>query len=251
MMRKILFLILLFTLVGEAFASLPSDGRVAVIFDNHLVESQIMDALISAGYKVVERNQLEKIKQSQAAILALQGNAEAIMKLGSTYNIAYFVKGKAQLEEPRLNEFNLYTATASLSIQAYRTKDARFLLSQVFSAKAVGYTGEEAQRKALMDAASKAASFLIGAQHPSSFSGVARVILRGVSDYGLVNSVYEKVRGFPGARNVRIASYGGGQAIIEFLYSGDVNSVAQSLRVAGLPIQVVSVQGSTIYVDCY
>lgn len=250
-MKRISFLILLFVLVGEALASLPNDGRVAVIFDNHLVESQIMDALINAGYKVVERNQLEKIKQSQAAILALQGNAEAIMKLGSAYNIAYFVKGKAQLEEPRLNEFNLYTATASLSIQAYRTKDARFLLSQAFSAKAVGYTGEEAQRKALMDAASKAASFLIGAQHPGDFSGVARVVLRGVSDYGLVNSVYEKIRGFPGARNVKIASYSGGQAIIEFIYSGDVNSVAQSLKVAGLPIQVVSVQGSTIYVDCY
>lgn len=250
-MKRISFLILLFVLVGEAFASLPNDGRVAIIFDNHLVESQIMDALINAGYKVVERNQLEKIKQSQAAILALQGNAEAIMKLGSAYNIAYFVKGKAQLEEPRLNEFNLYTATASLSIQAYRTKDARFLLSQAFSAKAVGYTGEEAQRKALMDAASKAASFLIGAQHPGDFSGVARVVLRGVSDYGLVNSVYEKIRGFPGARNVKIASYSGGQAIIEFIYSGDVNSVAQSLKVAGLPIQVVSVQGSTIYVDCY
>lgn len=251
MRRLIILLVFLFAFVGEAFASLPRDGRVAVIFNNSLAESKVMEALINAGYNVVERDQLENIKKSQAAILALQGNAEAIMKLGSTYNIAYFVRGRAQLEEPRLNEFNLYTATASLSIQAYRAKDARFLLSQAFSAKAVGYTGEEAQRKALIDAASKAASFLIGAQQPGDFSGIARVVLRGASDYGLVNSVYEKIRGFPGARNVRITSYGGGQAVIEFLYSGDVNSVAQSLKVAGLPINVVSVQGSTIYVDCY
>lgn len=251
MKRALMTAVLLFAVLSYAFAYLPNDGRVVVIFDNPFAEAKVMESLINAGYKVVEQNQLEKIKKSRAAILALQGNAEAIMRLGRSYNVAYFVRGKTRLEEPRLNEFNLYTATASLSIQAYRTKDARFLLSQAFSSKAVGYTGEEAQRKALMDVASKAASFLIGAQHPGEFSGMARVILRGVSDYGLVNSIYEKIRGFPGTRNVKITSYGGGQAIIEFLYSGDVNDVAKSLKVAGLPIQVVSVQGSTIYVDCY
>jgi len=252
LIRKILvLLVLLCALTGIALAYLPSDGRVVVILDNHLAESKIMEALISSGYNVVEREELEKIKKSQAAILALQGNAEAIMKLGNAYRIAYFVRGKSQFEEPRLNEFNLYTATASLSIQAYRTKDARFLLSQVFSAKAVGYTGEEAQRKALIEAASKAATFLIGAQHPSEVSGPARAILRGVSDYGIVNSVYEKIRGFPGSRNVKVVSYGGGQAIIEFLYSGDLNSLAQSLKTAGLPIEVVSVQGRVIHINCY
>lgn len=252
MIRRLsLLMLLVLVLSGVALADLPRDGRIVVMLNDNLAEAQIMEALINSGYSVVEKEELERIKKSQAAILALQGNAEAIMKLGSAYSIAYFVRGKARVEEARLNEFNLYTATASVSVQAYRTKDAKFLLSKAFSAKAVGYTGEEAQRKALIEAASKAASFLVGTQHPSEFSGPARVILNNVSDYGLVNSVYEKVRGFPGARNVKVVSYGGGQAVIELSFSGNIGSLAQSLKTAGLPIEVVSVQGSTIYINCY
>ncbi len=253
MMAKkiILSLILVLSLGGAAFAGLPHGGRVAVMFNNHLAEAKVMDELINAGYNVVDKAQLDRIRRSRAAILALQGKAEAIMRLGRLYRIAYFVKGRARVGEARENEFGLYTATASLSIQAYRTRDARFLLSKAFSAKAIGYTPSEAQRKALLKAASMAGAYLTGGQYAGAFRGVARIILRGVSDYGIVNSVYEKVLGFPRAKNVKIVSYGGGQAIIQFLYSGDLRSVARALRNAGLPISVVSVQGNVIYVNCY
>ncbi|MCD6362590.1 MAG: hypothetical protein J7M13_01100 [Synergistetes bacterium] len=252
MLRRLaLTLILILYFGGVALATLPHGGRVAVMFNNPLAEAKVMEKLINAGYNVVDRAQLDRIRRSRAAILALQGKAEAIMKLGRLYRIAYLVKGKAIIGGARENEFGLYTATASLSIQAYRTRNARFLLSKAFSAKAIGYTPSEAKRKALLKAASKAGAYLTGGEYAGAFRGIVKIVLRGVSDYGIVNSVYERVLGFPRAKKVRIVSYGGGQAIIEFLYSGDLRSIARALRSAGLPISVASVQGNVIYVNCY
>ena len=128
-------------------AAIPSGKTIAVVIYETTrdlynpgkgigaAESIVKRELLAGGYPVVNEAQLEKIKRSKAAALALQGDAEAIMRLGKSYNVKILLRGQASMHEPRLNEFQLYTATANISVQAYSTANGKYIFSDTVMAK--------------------------------------------------------------------------------------------------------------------
>ncbi len=219
-------------------------------------ESIIKQALIQNGYKLVNESQLERIKRSKAAILALQGNAEAIMKLGRKYSVSIFVVGKATLHVPRLNPFGSYTGTAAISLQVYRASDGRYIFSDVVRAKELGYTQDEAAQKALEAAAHLAAQRLIGgiASTTGNEGGVGyipsassiSIVISNVTNFSDVNQVVYVLNQFPRVTSAKVTSYGGGRAVITVVYKGSASQLADGLRRKSLPMIITGVSGNQI-----
>jgi hypothetical protein len=74
------------------------------------------------------------------------------MKLGSQYGFSTMVTLQVEAGEPAMNEFKLYTGTASVTVMATGSNGSQ-LYADTVSGKQVGYTPSEAAQKSLEAAA--------------------------------------------------------------------------------------------------
>ena len=142
-------------------AVLPNTGDIGVIVDgpdpqhNAIAEAMIIEELAANGYRVVDEARMKKLRaaaaRAQAARYALEGNVSAILKLNGTYNAAAIVVARVRAGRPVVNEFKLYTGTASAAIIAVTSKGTK-LGGKTAQSKAVGYTIDETEVKAIEQA---------------------------------------------------------------------------------------------------
>ena len=149
-----------FACLGSAEAAIPKKGSVAIVVGGedelHAMSAQsiFLRELRAAGYKVVDEKTLNAMRKSAAGRLALEGNVDAIKKLSSQYGISTFVTAYIRAGSPVKNEFQLYTGTASIAVEARSGADMIF--GDTASGKQVGYTPDEAKQKTVEAAASVA-----------------------------------------------------------------------------------------------
>ena len=145
---------------GAANAALPK-GSIAVLAKSASAQEAAQTAsvftrqLIAKGYKVVDPKKLEAIRRSKAAALALDGNVDAIMKLGRQYGFSTLITAQVEAGRPVLNEFELYTGTSSIAVMVTASNGSQIYADTV-AGKQVGYTPSEAAQKSLEAAAALA-----------------------------------------------------------------------------------------------
>ena len=94
---------------GAAHAALPN-GSIAVLVKSASAQEAAQTAsvftrqLLAKGYKVVDPKKLEAIRRSKAAALALDGNVDAIMKLGRQYGFSTMITAQVETESHRRSE---------------------------------------------------------------------------------------------------------------------------------------------------
>ena len=140
---------------------LPNTGDIGVVVDGYdpmhiaTAEAMIIEELASNGYRVVDEARMKKLRaaaaRAKAARYALEGNVSAILKLNGTYNATATIVARVQAGRPVVNEFKLYTATASAAMIAVTSSGTK-LGGKTAQGKAVGYTWEEAQQNAIESA---------------------------------------------------------------------------------------------------
>lgn len=141
----------------SGFAELPK-GSIAVLTKGPSVQhsaavaSILTRELLAKGHKVVDPKRLEAIRRSKAAALALEGNADAIIKLSKQYGFGTMITAQLQAGKPVLNEFQLYTGTSSLAIMAM-SSGGQMIYADTVMGKQVGYTPDEAAQKSIEAAA--------------------------------------------------------------------------------------------------
>ncbi|NLL37005.1 MAG: hypothetical protein GX256_05740 [Fretibacterium sp.] len=135
-------------------AELPKKGSIAILSRSEsrqhaaLATSLFSQELISKGYKVVDPKRLEAIRKSKAAVAALDGDVNAIMNLGKQYGFSTMITLNVRAGRPVLNEFDLYTGTASVAVMV-TASSGQEIYADTARGKQVGYTEDEAQDKAL------------------------------------------------------------------------------------------------------
>ncbi|WP_347712477.1 hypothetical protein [uncultured Fretibacterium sp.] len=145
---------------GAAHAALPN-GSIAVLVKSASPQEAAQTAsvftrqLLAKGYKVVDPKKLEAIRRSKAAALALDGNVDAIMKLGRQYGFSTMITAQVEAGSPVLNEFQLYTGTSSVAVMVTASNGSQIYADTV-AGKQVGYTPSEAKQKSLEAAAALA-----------------------------------------------------------------------------------------------
>ena len=140
---------------------LPKTGDIAVLVEGDdkqhraIAEAMIIEELRSRGYRVVDEAKMKRIKaaaaRAKAAIYALEGNVAGILSLNAHYSAAATVVARVQAEYPRMNEFQLYTGTASVVLLAV-TSGGTKLGGRVADGKTIGYSIDETMRKSLYEA---------------------------------------------------------------------------------------------------
>ena len=145
---------------GVAHAALPN-GSIAILVKSASAQEAAQTAsvftrqLLARGYKVVDPKKLEAIRRSKAAALALDGNVDAIMKLGRQYGFSTMITAQVEAGSPVLNEFELYTGTSSVAVMVTASNGSQIYADTV-AGKQVGYTPSEAKQKSLEAAAALA-----------------------------------------------------------------------------------------------
>ena len=142
----------------SAFAALPTKGSIAILTkgpsEQHTasVASILTRELVAKGYKVVDPDTLAAIRRSKAAALALDGNTDAIMKLGKQYGFSTMITAQLEAGRPVVNEFELYTGTSSIAIMVM-SSGGQMIYADTVMGKQVGYTRDEAAQKSIESAA--------------------------------------------------------------------------------------------------
>lgn len=141
-----------------ALADIPKRGSIAIltrgVSEQHAasVASILTRELIRSGYKVVDPDTLAAIRRNKAARLALDGNVDAIMKLGKQYGFSTMITADLEAGKPVRNEFDLYTGTSSIAIMVM-SSGGQMIYADTVMGKQVGYTRDEAAQKSIEAAA--------------------------------------------------------------------------------------------------
>lgn len=257
----LLIMALLLALAGVAHCDpLPKGKAIAmVIYENSQdpfqqgldigsAEAVVSRILLDKGYPLVNQGQLKKIKESKAAMLALDGNVEGILKLGSAYNVRIFVTGKVARHRPIKNPMGTYTATAAIAVRAYSTSNGKYLFSDAAEGKALGGSPDEASEKALQEVAKLMGAMLTGSQTGSTVPGATNSItlkVSGVSDFSSANRILDACKNLSGTVSAKVTSYAGGSAAFSVVYRGDSQTFAKLLSSKGVNLSIKSV-GATV-----
>lgn len=143
-------------------APLPKQGTFAVLVKgpdpqhDAATAAIVSQRLIAKGYKVVDKNRLAQIRASRAADAALMGDVDAVMRISKQYGVGTTITINASVDgEPRRNEFDLFTGTASVAVTVL-SSGGKILYADTIAGRQVGYTRGEADRKAVEAAATEA-----------------------------------------------------------------------------------------------
>ncbi len=214
-------------------------------------EAIVSRMLMEKGYPLVKEDQLRRIKESKAARLALDGDVEGLLKLGSSYNVRIFVTGRVVRHDPVKNPLGTYTGTASIAVRAYTTADGKYIFSDTADGKALGGSPDEASERALHEAARLMGEKLTG-EAPSvgapGRTSPTNLTLRvsGVSDFGSANRILDCCKNLSGTVSAKLSGYGGGVATVSLVYRGDAKTFAELLSTKGVGVSVQSIAGDTV-----
>ena len=255
--------IALFPPAGDA-TLLPKTGRLALVLQASgkdeaspasvaEAEDTIRKGLIASGYTVVDEAKLERIRRDKAAMLALEGDAEAILKLGAQYGVSTFVKGAVSVHSSRKNDANLYTATAVITVKAY-SASAKYVFSDTIEGRDVGYTPQDAQHRALVSAATGMRQSLLDGKaatpHGPPERNRLRLVVRNIASFQQANAILETCKKAQGAMGAAMKGYEGGAVTIEVDFFGDAGRLRTALLDRGLPLSFGRVDGTTLEAAC-
>ncbi|MDR1730838.1 MAG: hypothetical protein LBR61_01960 [Synergistaceae bacterium] len=141
---------------------LPEKGTCAVLVKgpnpqrDSEMEELLSRRLKEKGYRVADGKKQAAIRGDKSAEAALEGDTDAVKRLGKRYGVAVIISVSIRLDgETQRNEFNLFTGTASAAVTAINSA-GKVLWSDATEGKEMGYTRDEAERRAA-DAAAEAA----------------------------------------------------------------------------------------------
>jgi hypothetical protein len=154
---------LAFVFAFYAEAALPNSPFAVLangpsVQHNKSAEAIVNRQLLAKGYKVVAPKQWDAIQNAirndKIARLALQGDVESILKLSRAQKATMIVI-QVEADNPRMNEFKLYTGTASLAVTV-GAPNGTIIYADTTMGKEVGYTSGEALQKAIETASKRA-----------------------------------------------------------------------------------------------
>ena len=231
----------------------PRDKTIAVLVKgnaSHAAAARaiLVKSLIEGGYRAVDEKQLERIRQNKAAALALEGNVDAILRLGRTYGFSFLLSGSLSVPRAVQNEFGLFTATATISVTVCGSGDGKQVFAETGSAKEIGYTPDEAGQKAAEAAARSLRDVILGKREagksgsPASKIFVVASPLRSFAEAHAVVEICVKA----GASSASLLRFSAGRAEVEAEFRGSPDQFLAALLRAGSGFEEESVEGNTI-----
>ncbi len=245
----LLMSLIAFFLSPATWASLPKGKTIAVLVKGDpsyaaISRSVLVRILLDDGYKAVDEAQLERIRKSKASALALDGNTEAILQLGKTFGFNVLLSAQVTAPQAVKNEFELFTATATVSATASTASNAMQIAAATASAKEVGYTAAEASQKAVSSAARSAALVLLDKK--AEPSAAKFLLIAPARSFSEAHAIAESCRE-AGAESASVIRFAGGKAEVEAMYSGPVRKLILELLKRRKDLREEKIEEDTVY----
>ena len=167
-LKLALLALLIVSIAPISEAALPKQGNIVVIVHGQVdsatinyVENIIINRLLGNGYKVVDRELQARIRREQAARLALDGNVEAIMKLGSRFGYSTLLSVQIAVRH-RSDNYGFHGATASIIAKANATSNGSIIYAETVSSKEEkGFSNDEVVQLAVESVSLLAANRMV------------------------------------------------------------------------------------------
>lgn len=225
-----------------------SQARISVLIPEEIIrrpvpdpaaETEIMRALIEAGYRVVDPGTQKR--NSERNLLRGQ-DLNAIPDLQTRLNADYLVTGEAFAEEYGAVAQGVRGYTARLEVKVIDLASGQIVYSKAFQGSGVGATDALAGKTALMNVGRTAGRELPGylneaLQGRTSVAQRAYMlrILTPVS-FTQVNALAGRLRAQPGVGDVMIRAVDSGGALLEIVSADSAPALAARLETLGLEV---------------
>ncbi len=202
---------------------------------NQTAATVIMGELLSKEYKVVDQEQLDKIKTDDRAIAALKGDEKAAAQIARKFDADIAVVGKVtSTVKPNpyeyLKDTLLSNTVLNLKVVKTTTGDALYAVNK--SASTWDLTGEAASAKATVKVAEEASRELAGTIAAKLYESVSVLItVNGLTNLNRLEDFRKAVRYFDGVSEARTRDFLEGSAQIELtLKYGNAQLIAAKLE---------------------
>jgi len=240
----------------------PRQARIAVIIPEvHLTryipdpagETAIIRKLLEAGFtRVVDKNQVDKIRESDAVKAVLRGDFSAATGIGQQLGVDYIMVGEAFSEAVGPVGGGLFSCRARVEARIIRTDNARIIATNGFHAGGVDLTESTSAKMALNNAGEMMGDYMVKqllSAGGSTASGV-KLTVTGVQSFAKVNELQKALSGIKGVDSVRVNEYNNRVATVDISTSLSVQALAASIGDLRAPrLEVTEVSGSAMKVS--
>jgi TolB-like protein/copper chaperone CopZ len=240
----------------------PRQARIAVIVpEEHIgrpipdpaAETAIIRKLTEAGFtRVVDKNQVNKIRESDAVKALLSGDVAAATGIGQQLGVDYLMVGEAFSEAVGPVGGGLFSCRARAEARIIRTDNARIIAANDSQVGGIDMTENMAAKKALNNAGELMGDYMVKqllSVGGSSASGI-KLTATGAYSFSKVSELEKALKSIKGVDSVRINEYGNSVATIDVTTKLSAQALAASIGNIGAPrMEVIEASGSAIKVQ--
>ncbi|MCK8828567.1 hypothetical protein MWH25_12620 [Natroniella acetigena] len=210
-------------------------------------EREISSQLLDAGFRLIDQNQIDQVRDSEGVRRALAGDAEAFRELRAEYDADLLVIGEAtsQFVEERQG---FYSYRATLSAEVVKTDTAELVASHGVSESGIDITETAAARDSLSNAGAKMSEYLLDvvAEAISDGERSVQLTISGISFLD-VDDFEAELKGISFVDAVYLRNFSGGSARFDLNTSILPMQLAREIASQSeLSVDVTGVSGSQI-----
>lgn len=225
-----------------------AQARISVLIPEEIIrrpvpdpaaETEIMRALIEAGYRVVDPGTQKR--NAERNLLRGQ-DLNALPDLQTRLNADYLVTGEAFAEEYGAVAQGVRGYTARLEVKVIDLASGQVVYSRAFQGSGVGATDAVAGKTALMNVGRTAGRELPGLlnevlQGRTSVAQRAHVLrILTPASFSQVNALADRIKAQPGVTDVVIRSVDSGGALLDIMSTESAPALAARLETLGLEV---------------
>lgn len=221
-------------------------------------ETEIVRTLIEAGYKLVDQQQVKKIRNNDVFDKAWKGDMEGALKIARKFDAEILVVGEAFSEfagTTRVPDMrgmpggNLISCTARVEAKAVRADTGQIIATYGAHGSGLHVTENIAGKTALANAGKEVGEYFVKmfASKSPAASGVGiEMIVDGIKGFSALNGLKRKLSSIQGVDHVEVLNFEGGAATIDITFKGNAMEFAAAMEENGIKLKIQKLEATRI-----
>jgi hypothetical protein len=237
----------------------PRQTRIAVVIPEiHITapipdpagETAIIRKLLDAGFRrVVDKSQVEKIRNTDLVKAALGGDLAAAVSVGLQLGVDVIIVGEAFSEAVGRVQGNMFSCRARVEARAIRTDNATIIAAHGFHAGGVDLVEFNSAKVALNNAGEMMGNYMAEKllERGGTTDGGVRLTVMGVHSFSRLSDLQKALKALRGIDEVRLNEYNTPVAVIDLTTNMPVQVVADLIGNIKAPrVEVTEASGSAM-----
>ncbi len=275
MQKKVILFFILLLMIFSVFPSLKSSvdagvrkERVMVVIPEvHLRrprvpdpagETEIVRALIEAGYKLVDQKQVKKIRDNDVFDKAWKGDDEGALQIARKFNANILIVGEAFSEfagrtrVPAMRGMpggDFFSCRARVEAKAIRTDTGQIIATYGAHGSGADISENIAAKTALANAGREAGEYFVKmfARSSPGVSGAGiEMMVENISSFSKLNRLKRKLSGMEGVESLEVLNFDGGTATIDITFRGNAMEFAATMEDNGINLKINKLEATRI-----